>query len=109
DSVLPLARLRLQHTKSMRQRPPREPCSSPPLSPPDVFFDHPIGFVGMSIKLTAKTQVRDDCTNCHHPRKRMIQYAAAPRFYLKRWRLLDAHFRWHDGIHQAPTPSLFPA
>jgi len=23
------------------------------------FFDHPIGFAGMSIKLRAKTQVRD--------------------------------------------------
>jgi hypothetical protein len=29
------------------------------VSPSDVFFDHPIGFVGMSIKLRAKTQLRD--------------------------------------------------
>jgi hypothetical protein len=37
----------------------------------------------------------------HHPRKRMIQYSAALRFYLKRRRLLDARWSLSSGGHSA--------
>src|SRR6516164_1374819 len=41
----------------MRQRPHRQPYSSPPSLPPRIFFDHPIAPVGMSIKPRAKTKI----------------------------------------------------
>jgi hypothetical protein len=52
-----------------------------------ILFDHPIGVTGLSIEQGSTVTQRmceiDDAQpkGRHHPRKRMIQYSATPKFY----------------------------